>query len=96
MSISVFLFIFSQFSQNPELRMKLLATAGKMLALTNQDNDNFWGIGLNALDPRAKIKREWKGENVLGEVLTSVRHKMLQDRRDKGTEQMDTSTAITE
>lgn len=39
-------------------------------------NDAIWGIGLEASDPRAMDERTWKGSNLLGKVLMSVRSRL--------------------
>ena len=39
--------------------------------------DRIWGIGLAEDDPRAWNKKSWKGQNLLGEVLTRVRDKLM-------------------
>ena len=38
--------------------------------------DLVWGIGLRADDPRAKDTRQWRGKNLLGEVLSAVREEI--------------------
>jgi predicted NAD-dependent protein-ADP-ribosyltransferase YbiA (DUF1768 family) len=32
-----------------------------------------WGIGLSATDPRAKDPSQWRGQNLLGKILTALR-----------------------
>lgn len=39
--------------------------------------DRFWGIGLSEDDKRAWNKQTWRGQNMLGEVLTKVRNKIM-------------------
>ena len=39
--------------------------------------DKIWGIGLAEDDPRAWNKKSWNGKNLLGEVLTRVRNKLM-------------------
>ena len=41
--------------------------------------DTKWGIGLAQDHPHAKRRDMWRGENRLGEVLTEVRDKMLEN-----------------
>ena len=39
--------------------------------------DRIWGIGLAASDPRALDARQWRGQNLLGRILTSLRDELL-------------------
>ena len=39
--------------------------------------DRIWGIGLTEDDPRAWNKKSWRGGNLLGEILTRVRDKLM-------------------
>ena len=39
--------------------------------------DRIWGIGLAEDDPKAWNKKSWRGKNLLGEVLTRVRDKLM-------------------
>lgn len=40
--------------------------------------DTIWGIGLSEKDKRAWNKDTWRGQNLLGEILTKVRDKLLE------------------
>lgn len=62
----------AKFSQNSELKKKLLST--KELHLVEASPyDNIWGIGLDQDHPDATNPQNWKGLNLLGEVLMKVR-----------------------
>jgi ribA/ribD-fused uncharacterized protein len=62
----------AKFTQNLELRKKLIDTGDKILA--NADaRDKFWGIGTSATTTIAKDPKKWKGENKLGKILMEVR-----------------------
>ncbi|CAN5882841.1 hypothetical protein BH11MYX2_BH11MYX2_15910 [soil metagenome] len=62
----------AKYTQNPELLEKLLATKGTMLVEASPF-DRIWGIGLSAKDPRALDPAQWRGQNLLGKVLTELR-----------------------
>lgn len=40
--------------------------------------DTIWGIGLSEKDRRAWDRETWRGQNLLGEILTKVRDKLLE------------------
>lgn len=66
--------MYLKFSQNPELKEKLLSTGDAILAEANP-YDKFYGIGLNAnVAPQAvQDVNSWKGENITGKALMEVR-----------------------
>jgi ribA/ribD-fused uncharacterized protein len=70
----------AKFSQNKDLKEKLLATGDKTLVEASP-YDKVWGIGLSANDPNATKPGNWKGTNWLGEVLMRVR-KELSEKGD--------------
>jgi ribA/ribD-fused uncharacterized protein len=63
---------YAKFSQNEHLKAKLLATGDKILVEASP-TDRIWGIGMRASDPRAKVRKSWKGLNLLGYALTEVK-----------------------
>lgn len=66
-----------KFTQDPKLYEALVATAPKTLAMASPTG-KVWGIGLEEGDPRARSRKEWLGENLLGEVLTQLRDDLVQ------------------
>jgi ribA/ribD-fused uncharacterized protein len=66
----------AKFTQNPALRDLLLATRGTTLVEASP-YDKIWGIGLAASDPRAQDAKQWKGQNLLGQILTALRDELL-------------------
>jgi hypothetical protein len=72
---SVFAGNLAKFSQNPGLRAFLLATENQILVEASPI-DAIWGIGLAAVDPKAKNPLEWPGLNLLGFALGAVRERL--------------------
>lgn len=64
-----------KFSQHPLLCEFLLRTGTKILVEASPA-DRIWGIGLSASDPNADNPNHWKGFNLLGFALMSVREKL--------------------
>ena len=73
--IIVIVIIIFQFSQNGELKEALLATHPKLLVECNP-YDCVWGIGLGKTNPAARDKSQWRGKNLLGNILTEYRDKL--------------------
>lgn len=72
-----------KFLQNEELKQQLLWTYPKTLVEASP-YDRIWGIGLSEDDPRAWNKLTWKGKNLLGEILTTVRESLRRDIENAG------------
>jgi len=66
----------AKFTQNPDLLTHLLATGDTDLAEASP-KDKRWGIGLKESDPKALDRKQWRGDNWLGNALTYVREDIL-------------------
>lgn len=65
----------AKFTQNLELRKKLIDTEDKIMA--NADaRDKYWGIGTSASTTIARDPKKWKGENLLGKLLMEIRSEL--------------------
>lgn len=63
---------YAKYSQNEELKEKLLKTDGKMLVEASP-YDKIWGIGLSEKKAKETEPDQWPGLNLLGKVLVKVR-----------------------
>lgn len=63
--------VLQKFSQNPELKAKLLGTSGTRLMECT--NNRFWGVGWFLDDPGWKEPGTFPGRNMLGTILEEVR-----------------------
>lgn len=66
---------FYKFSQNAKLREFLLSTGDKILVEASP-RDRIWGIGMGKSNPDALDPAKWRGRNLLGFAITSVRKKI--------------------
>ncbi|HET8688214.1 MAG TPA: NADAR family protein [Methanosarcina sp.] len=71
-----------KFRQNPKLLGFLISTSGKYLVEASP-YDTIWGIGLDEEDAREIPIPEWKGQNLLGKILTEVRDEFLDNINSK-------------
>lgn len=65
---------YEKFSQNDDLKQKLLNTGNTIMAESNYF-DKIWAIGIKESDPNATSPSKWKGLNLLGKILTNIREK---------------------
>ncbi|MBP3816970.1 MAG: NADAR family protein [Butyrivibrio sp.] len=65
----------AKFSQNDELKTKLLYTDEAILAECAV-KDVIWGIGLSMTDPNRMDIKKWRGQNLLGYALMMVRSRL--------------------
>ncbi|XP_071952272.1 N-glycosidase YbiA-like [Antedon mediterranea] len=66
----------AKFSQNADLKEQLLKTRGTTLGEASA-RDHVWGIGLGLKNPLALDKKNWKGQNLLGYILTEIREELI-------------------
>lgn len=66
---------YAKFTQNEELKRRLLATGDAVLAEASP-YDKIYGIGLSADDPVAKVPEQWKGKNLMGKTLMKIREEL--------------------
>lgn len=69
---------FAKFSQNSELKTKLLATKDKTF-VECAPYDPIWGNGMNITDTLKTPIEEWKGTNRLGKAIMRVRDRILNE-----------------
>lgn len=67
--------LLAKFSQNEEMKEKLLATGNVILAEAAV-KDKIWGIGLSMNDVNRFDREKWRGQNLLGYALMMVRSKL--------------------
>ena len=68
-----------KFNQHQDLQALLLATGDKVL-VEGSPVDRIWGVGLGCDDDEILDPSNWKGQNLLGKVLMSVRFSLLLSR----------------
>ena len=73
--VTVYQGLLEKFSQNDELKDKLLKTGNSVLAECAV-KDTIWGIGLSMRDPDRLEMTKWKGKNLLGYTLMMVRERI--------------------
>ena len=73
--IVVFEGLTAKFSQNEDLKAKLKATDNSILAECAV-KDRIWGIGLSMNNPDRLQIDKWKGQNLLGYALMTVRERL--------------------
>ena len=69
-----------KFQQNPNLKTKLISTFPKVLVEASP-YDRIWGIGMAANMAATTPIINWKGLNLLGKVLMSVRSSLIEQKK---------------
>lgn len=64
----------AKFSQNGHLLEALIKTDGKLIGEASKDS--FWGVGKSLSDETVLDSTSWAGENLLGNVLMTVRDQL--------------------
>ena len=65
-----------KFTADNDLCDALLATDGTILVEASP-YDDIWGVKLAADDPRIQNPRQWRGQNLLGFILTDIRERII-------------------
>lgn len=61
--------------KTPKLKKQILATGNRKFAEASP-YDKIWGIGLHEDDKDVLDESKWKGQNLLGKILTEIRDEM--------------------
>ena len=75
---------YAKFTQNRRL-LGLLLDTGDTVLVEASPNDCVWGIGLLADHPDARNPENWRGLNLLGKIVTALRHDLRDDLRVRAT-----------
>lgn len=62
----------AKFQQNAEA-LRQLQTSGNAMLVEANPRDWIWGIGRSMDDPLGHEPKHWRGQNLLGRILTKVR-----------------------
>lgn len=62
--------------KNPSLKKQMLSTGDRKFAEASP-YDKIWGIGLRETHPDVLDESKWKGQNLLGEILTEVKKELI-------------------
>lgn len=68
--------LMAKFEQNPEM-CKVLLSTGEAIIAECSPRDTTWGIGLGVGNSRAQDPSQWRGANLLGELLMTTRAGLL-------------------
>lgn len=67
-----------KFTQNTYLLKELLDLPHNCKFVEGSPVDCVWGVGIDENDPRIDDPRNWRGENLLGQAITDVRDRILE------------------
>jgi ribA/ribD-fused uncharacterized protein len=68
----------AKFQQNDELK-KILLDTGDSLICEASPRDKEWGIGMGSNNPLIQDPKNWKGDNLLGEMLMEIRNELREE-----------------
>ena len=71
--------VMAKFIQHPNLYKKL-QESGDAIMCEAAPNDNIWGIGMAADNPKMQNPEEWQGTNLLGKIVMNVRTLIAQGK----------------
>ena len=71
---------FHKFTQNAEMKRELLSTGDKIL-VEGSPYDTIWGVGLKYTDDLILDEKNWRGENLLGVALMTVRENLRKSHK---------------
>ncbi|KAL7576419.1 hypothetical protein ACA910_018223 [Epithemia clementina (nom. ined.)] len=72
----------AKYTQNEHLRQALLDTGARTILVEASPLDRIWGIGLDEAQARETPPSQWKGLNLLGQILTQVRNEIASGVHD--------------
>ena len=79
---------FEKYTQDLSLRAKLLDPLfDRKTFVEASPTDCIWGIGKRENDPLIDDEKSWKGQNLLGKVLTQVREEIINDFQEETDEE---------
>lgn len=73
---------YAKFKQNKDF-LKLLYETGDKLLVEASPIDKVWGIGLIESDAMKTPKHKWKGQNLLGNILTKLKNDLKYENEAK-------------
>ncbi|MEE0954203.1 MAG: NADAR family protein [Eubacterium sp.] len=71
--------LMAKFSQNEELKQKLMDT-GEAWLVECAGSDRIWANGINIKDARRYYAEKWTGTNILGFALMEIRSRLKADQ----------------
>lgn len=73
---------YEKYAQDLKLRAKLLDKQfDNKMFVEASPTDCIWGVGLAQDDPKINNEKNWRGQNLLGKVITQVRAEIIHDFR---------------
>lgn len=77
----------SKFTKNKEAKKALLSYPGKTFVEASPF-DTIWGIGLSECDYRALDPAQWRGKNLLGQILTRLSRRITNEESRRNTSEV--------